>query len=268
MQVTTITSAQNHRVKTWLQFQKGHFRNKSAFFLVEGIKECSRGLDSGFVIRELILCPEILGDESFQNLVNQVSEHCAVFTVSKTIYHKLAYRKESGGIIGLFEKKVNNLASLSISEDKPNYFIILENIEKPGNLGAILRTADAVQANAVILTGKSTDEYNPNVLRASLGTLFTVPVVKSKNEDILLWAKSKGISLFCAALPAFGNLYEIRFPINCACIFGAEDTGVSDFWLKQAELNFTIPMRGIVDSLNLSVSAAIVSYEFMRQQKK
>jgi len=266
LKIKSITSINNHRVKSWAQFKKGSFRNRSPLFLVEGLKECIRGIDSAFLCREVILCEDILDKALQQELFRKLDPECEVYTVSKQIYAKLAYREDTEGLIAVFEKKQNDLDALVLNKGS-NYFIILENLEKPGNLGAILRTADAVKANAIILTGSGTDQYNPNVIRASLGTVFSVPVIKTQNEKVLEWAKKNNISLYSAALPAFKNFYDFEMSGSTACIFGAEDTGLTDYWIKNADITFTLPMNGIADSLNLSVSVAVVSYEFIRQQQ-
>jgi len=235
--------------------------------MVEGAKECERGLNSFFEVHEVIVCPELIGERLYEKIRN-LSGNTPLFTLTQKVYAKLAYRKDSEGIIILFKKKEHSLPNLRKEKDKSNYFIILENIEKPGNLGAILRSADGTGTRCIILTGKGTDHYNPNVIRASLGTFFSVPVIKSDNESIIKWAKENEVELYAAALPAYSSLYDISFKVgNNACIFGAEDIGLSDFWLQGNAHTYTIPMNGIADSLNLSVSVAVSSYEYLRQNK-
>ena len=262
-----ITSLHNHRVKAWMQLYKSSVRHRSERFLVEGIKECNRGLDSMYVIDELILCDALLPEAAKVDLLRKVPESCTVFMVDKKVYAKLSYRKSTEGVIGVFKKIKQDLALLQPKTSGMELFLILENIEKPGNLGAILRTADGVGARGVILCGSSTDQYNPNAIRSSLGTIFTIPVVQATPEEILQWANAFKIQLWSAALPAYQDLYEIMFSGPTGLVFGAEDAGLSSFWIEDPKFTFTIPMQGLADSLNLSVSVGVASYEFLRQAK-
>jgi TrmH family RNA methyltransferase len=262
---TLISSLQNPRVKKWRNFQKPAFRRQSDEFFVEGLLECKRGIDSIYHLSELILCRDILDKAHYQFFVEKIKDPGILVEVSRAVYEKIAYRGDSEGVIGIFLKDESTLESLVPPQNSPGLFLIVENVEKPGNLGAILRTADALNTTAIIMTGKGTDQYNPNVTRASLGTIFSVPVFQTSNENLVLWASKLKIPLFCAALPAFSNLYELEFPQIAGFVFGAEHQGLSEFWIKGDFTKFTIPMHGIADSLNLSVSVAVTGYEFLRR---
>jgi TrmH family RNA methyltransferase len=262
---TLINSLQNPKVKYWRKFQKNHFRRESELFVVEGLKECVRGIQSEFQLEELLLCPEIL-DKSLEDISSKIQQQeTSLFHVSPQIYSKLAYRGETEGILGLFRKKDRNLSQFPPLQDANNLYLIVDNAEKPGNLGAILRTADAVGARGVILSGGRADPYNPNVVRSSLGTFFNVPVIQSTQEEIEAWAKVNDIPIFCAALPAYADFYSLDFDNTVAFAFGTEHDGLSEPWLKDRSRNFTLPMHGIADSLNLSVSVAVVAYEYLRR---
>jgi TrmH family RNA methyltransferase len=247
---------------------KNSFRKKSQLFFVEGEKECQRGLQSDFRLEELIVCPDIIQPGFLVELRKNLPPDCAEFHVSPTVYARLAYRGESEGVIGIFRKKETELPMLLPISGRNNLYIVVENIEKPGNLGALMRTADAVGARAVILTGAGTDLYHPNVIRSSLGTNFTVPVVHVSNEAFARWAAHHQIPVYCAALPAYHDFYSLSFDRTVAFVFGSEHSGLSDFWLSEPVRNFTLPMHGIADSLNLSVSAAVVAYEYLRRFSK
>ena len=265
LEAVHISSLQNPRVKSWLQLTKGTVRNRGTLFLVEGTKECERGILSQYPLEELILCPELVPGEWTARLNEIVPGACPVLTVDKKVYARLSYRKESEGVIGVFRKKDVGLKDVVPDKSGMNLYLILENIEKPGNLGAVLRTADGVGARGVILTGNSTDQYNPNAIRASLGTVFSVPVIYAGPQEIVDWTRQNGIRMLSAALPSYKPLYDIHFEGPTALIFGSEDIGLSPFWPEVSEMTFTIPMNGIADSLNLSVSVSIASYEFLRQ---
>lgn len=268
MTAIEINSPQNQRVKNWAKFQKSNFRKNSQQFLVEGEKECLRGLCSNFEPDEIIICLDIIHDELKKELLRLIDDSCAIYLVSKPVYAKVAYRKDSEGVIGIFRKQTISLEDLAPLPNRGNLYIVLENLEKPGNLGAVLRTADATGARAILLTGKGTDPYNPNVSRASLGTVFSVPVIRTTNEDVFKWAKMNQLSIYSAALPAYSAFYDMSFDQNVVFAFGSEHDGLSDFWLSNAEQSFTLPMHGIADSLNLSVSVGVVAYEYVRRFSK
>ncbi|MND45599.1 23S rRNA (guanosine-2'-O-)-methyltransferase RlmB [compost metagenome] len=187
-----------------------------------------------------------------------------IFYISKDVFDKIAYREGSDGLIIVAEPKYLTLETLALS---PNPFlIILEAVEKPGNLGAILRTADASQADAVIVCDPRTDIYNPNAIRSSVGCVFTTQIVASTNEEVLAWLRSKGITSYAAALTATEFYHETDMAKPCAIVMGTEATGLTDHWLSGANKQIKIPMRGKIDSLNVSTSTAILAFEAMRQR--
>ena len=265
MYIQKISSLKNDRVKTWKHFSKNSYRKKSTHFFVEGLKEVKRGLHSEFAISELIYCGSILNEDEKANLLSFIPDTCQIFEVDQAVYTHLAYRGETEGVIGIFRKKEKHLDDISLKADENNLILVLENLEKPGNLGAILRTADAVAARAVILTGNAMDIYNPNAIRSSLGAFFSVPIYQTENNVVKKWLEDCSIDHLCAALPAFKSFYSISLKKDMAFVFGSEHSGLSDFWIADTDHVFTLPMHGIMDSLNLSVSVAVTSYEYLRQ---
>lgn len=259
-----ISSVHNKKILSLRKLYKSRERKAADIFIAEGVKEVSRGIDSGFELQSIYYCPDIF-ESDIEGLVDAGSKDIEVFELDEKVYEKLAYRNNTEGLLAVFHKKKYTLDDLKVNNN--SLFIILESVEKPGNLGAILRTADSVGATAIIVTESKVDQYHPNVIRASIGAAFTVPVVVSNNEAVMAWLTRKDISYFAAALPSYNNLYELDLTERTALVFGTESQGLSDFWLEDKQSIFTIPMTGIVDSLNVSVSVAVSVYEANRQRK-
>lgn len=187
-----------------------------------------------------------------------------LFEVSESVFEKLAYRESSDGILALAKPRPHSLSDLVLPENP--FIIVLEAVEKPGNLGAILRTADAAKADAVIICDPLTDLYNPNVIRSSVGCLFTVQVGISDNMEALSYLKQKNIETFAAELTSSKWYQDIDFTSPSAIVMGTEADGLTSFWLDNADQRIKIPMRGAIDSLNVSVSTAVITFEAMRQR--
>jgi len=235
---------------------------------VEGYLECSRGINSGFELLELMFCPGIIDEDQLSELLSRAGQNTPLFELDRKVYAKLAYRDDTQGVMALFKKPQLDLSDFRVEPGKTPLFLILEDVEKPGNLGAVLRTADAVNASGVILTGRSgTDQFNPNVIRASIGTVFSVPVVYAEENSVLEWLRSNKIMSFAAALPAYADLYSLSLNQPAAFIFGNEHKGLSMFWIQNAGVVFTLPMLGKADSLNVSVSVAVSAFEYLRQYR-
>jgi TrmH family RNA methyltransferase len=268
LQALQISSLSNPRVKAWMQLYKGNQRGRQDRFLVEGYLECQRGIHSGFELLELMYCPDIIPENQINELLKLTGPEAPKYILDKKVYARLAYRDDTQGVMALFKKPDVSLADFRVEPGKTPLFLILEDVEKPGNLGAVLRTADAVNASGVILTGKSgTDQFNPNVIRASIGTVFSVPVVYEEEIKVLEWLKDQKIMSLSAALPAFSDLYSLQLNQPSALIFGNEHQGLSEFWIKNADVVFTLPMLGKADSLNVSVSVAVAAFEYLRQYR-
>lgn len=255
-----ISSAQNPKIKNVLKLQeKSSERRKQNLIVFEGNRELGLALNAGFKIKTLFVCKEIWGDERIEGVPQR-----DIFYISKDVFDKIAYREGSDGLIIVAEPNYLTLDTLKLSLIP--FLIILEAVEKPGNLGAILRTADASQVDAVIVCDPRTDIYNPNAIRSSVGCVFTTQVVASTNEEVAAWLKSKQIASYAAALTATEFYHETDMTKPCSIIMGTEATGLTDFWLNGADKQIKIPMRGKIDSLNVSTSTAILAFEAMRQR--
>ncbi|MDP4278322.1 MAG: RNA methyltransferase [Bacteroidota bacterium] len=258
-----ITSLQNPRIKQILRLSKNRERHELELVAMEGARELGLALDAGYVLDTAYICPAIYGHSEYPDLIHRIPPQ-KIIEISEAIFKKLAYREHSDGIIALLKPKEHNLNSIILPE-KP-FVIVLEAVEKPGNLGAILRTADAAKADAVIVCDPNTDIYNPNTIRSSIGCLFTVQLGVGTSEETLEWLKKHKIKSFAAELTAANWYQECDFREASAIIMGTEADGLTDFWLRQADVRIKIPMRGKIDSLNLSVSTAILTFEAMRQR--
>jgi TrmH family RNA methyltransferase len=257
-----ITSTQNPKIKNILKLQqKSSERRKQNLIVIEGLRELGLAIKSGIVLRSVFYCTDII---SQQEIENQLNFNGDFFELSSEIYEKLAYRVSTEGVIALAEPKFLELNDLNLRENP--LIIVLESVEKPGNLGAILRTADAAKVDAVIISDALTDIYNPNVIRSSVGCVFTNRVVACSTDEAIKWLKEKGIETYAAALTATENYHETDFTGPCAIVMGTEADGLTDKWLKNTDKQIIIPMSGEIDSMNVSVSTAILVFEAMRQR--
>lgn len=231
-----------------------------------------RALDSGLCPAEAYICPALVGGEAAE-LVARLSDlgrqgKTELFEVTTAVFQKIAYRGESGGVLLVVPYLRHSLETLPLGQ--PPFLLILEAVEKPGNLGAILRTADAAGVDGLIVCGEAgstgTDIHNPNVVRASLGALFTVPVVEVENGRLLTWLKEHHIPIVATTPQATLPYPALDMTGPVALVMGSEARGLSQTWLAAADQQVVIPMRGIVDSLNLSVATALLLYEIVRQR--
>lgn len=263
-----ISSLQNPRVKEVVHLAKRSRRDAQRETVVEGVRECSLALEAGITPRAAYVCPELIRDGNAGRVVAHLerlhdARRSQLFEVTAEVFAKLAVRGESGGIILLIPYLDQTLDALRF-RDAP-FVIVVEEAEKPGNLGAILRTADAAGADAVVACGGA-DVHNPNTVRASLGALFTVPVAQTASSDAVTWMRSRNIRIV-AATPAAQTLYpHVDMTGPTAIVLGSEAEGLTATWLEAADNLVRIPMHGRVDSLNLSASAAILAYEVVRQR--
>lgn len=255
-----ISSAQNPKVKRLLELQqKSSERRKHGLFVVEGRREVERCIQKGYQIDSLFWCPEIFGAEE------PAANGARVFEVSATIYNKVAYRGGTEGIIAEVKTREHTLQDLRLP-DSP-LIVVLERVEKPGNLGAILRSADAAGADAVIVCDPLTDLYNPNLIRSSTGAFFSVPCVACTSAECIAFLKQHTIRILTAQLQDSSLYYDTDMRQPTAIVMGTEATGLTDQWRQAADAHIRIPMLGITDSLNVSVSAAILLYEAVRQRQ-
>ncbi len=256
-----ITSTQNPKIKSLLALEKPRERKKQQLFVIEGVKEIGMALEAGYKISNLFFCEEII---SAQALPKNLSGERHLIPVSKEVFDKIAIRENSGGVIAVAEMRTNQLSQLKLKANP--LLLIIESVEKPGNLGALLRTADAAGIDAVICCDSQTDFYNPNVIRSSIGCVFTNQVAAATSEETIHWLKKSNIHIYCTYLEAAKPYCEIDFTEPSAIVMGTEATGISESWVKNADANIIIPMQGKIDSMNVSTAAAVVVFEARRQR--
>jgi TrmH family RNA methyltransferase len=256
-----ITSTQNPKIKSLAALEKPRERKKQQLFVIEGVKEIGMAVEAGYKIGNVFFCEEIA---SINELPKNLTEDKLLIPVSKEVFEKIAVRESSGGAIAVAEMRVNQLAQIKLSAQP--LLLIIESVEKPGNLGALLRTADAAGVDAVICCDTQTDFYNPNVIRSSIGCVFTNQIASATSEETISWLKKNNINIFCTYLEAAKPYHEIDFTKPAAIVMGTEATGISEVWIKNADANIIIPMQGKIDSMNVSTAAAVVIFEACRQR--
>lgn len=255
-----LTSLQNSRVKTIVKIRDDkRQRQRDGVLLVEGQYELELALASGLRPREVFVCEELAAGKNVAGL------DLIPVTVTRTVFEKMSHREGPDGWLAVFPTPRRDLNSLLLSAAP--FLVLTESVEKPGNLGAILRTADSAGVDGLLVCDPRVDLYNPNVVRASRGTLFTIPAVETTNSEALAFLRSNNIKVL-AATPHTDVLYtdvDLRQPV-CIAV-GTEDEGLTDFWMDNADLKVKIPMAGKVNSLNVSTSTAIILYEVVRQRR-
>lgn len=255
-----ISSTQNPQIKHLLLLQqKSSQRRAEGLFVVEGRREVEHCLAAGYALRIAFICEEIAGTPF------SLPKTTEIVPVSRNVYERIAYRGGTEGIVALVEARNITLADLQLSSSP--LIVVLESVEKPGNLGAVLRSADAAGADAVIVCDPLTDLYNPNLIRSAVGALFTVPCVACTTEECVAFFKEKGIRILTAQLQDSSLYYDTPMTGPTAIVMGTEATGLTDLWRKEADAHIRIPMLGHLDSLNVSVSAAILLFEAVRQRQ-
>nr|WP_299383834.1 RNA methyltransferase [Allomuricauda sp.] len=259
-----ISSAQNPLIKKVLLLkEKSRERKKTGLFVIEGFREIELAKKGGYHITTLLYCPEIASGFSNDPISkNPTVEHVQL---SKSVYEKVAHRGTTEGIIALAQSREHKLENLQFKNGNP-LVLVAEAPEKPGNVGALLRTADAANIDAVIIANPKSDVYNPNIVRSSVGCVFTTQIAMDTTENIISFLKQKNIRIFCAALTASKNYVSCDFQGPTAIVVGTEATGLTPDWLQHSDQNIIIPMQGEIDSMNVSVSAAILIFEAKRQR--
>ncbi len=262
-----ITSAQNDTIKrVSLYIDKSRDRKKDGVFVAEGIRENTRAIQSGFKPKWIFFSTvsmtldEVLGELG-------INEHDALFhSCSDSAFQKIALRHAVPNIVGVFERRDHGLDDIDLPKDP--LILVAESIEKPGNLGAILRTCSAAGVNALLIADAVVDIYHPQVIRNSLGGFFDVPFISASSDEIIAYLKKKGINIEVTYLEGADAHYDVDLKNATAIVVGPEDKGVSSPWLKAASHRIKIPMEGVVDSLNVSVAAAIMLFEAKRQRAR
>lgn len=289
MRIETITSAQNRKVKELLTLvEKSKARSAAGLFVVEGQRELGHCLDAGFIPETLFICGEVMavqnnavnvaktghlaenieGKDGLDALIAKaeaLNPRLGVVQIPAFLYEKVAYRGSTEGIIAEVHSVPRSLENLRLGE-RP-LVMVLESVEKPGNLGAVLRSADAAGADAVIVCDPLTDIWNPNLIRSSVGAVFSVPVAVCTSADAIAFLKKRGIRILTAQLQESEWYYDTDMTGATALVMGTESTGLTQAWRDSADAHIKIPMLGRLDSLNVSVSAAVLLYEAVRQRK-
>ena len=256
---SALTSTKNPRIKNLLALQqKSAERRRAGLFVVEGRRELEHCLEAGYEVAELFVCPELLpADVRFPDSAVQV--------ISPAVYERIAYRGTTEGVVAVVRTRRLTLSDLQLSANP--LIVVLESVEKPGNLGAILRSADAANVDAVIVCDPLTDLYNPNLIRASIGAIFTVPTAVCTSQECIAFLKERHIKILTAQLQDSYEYYNYDMRQATAIVMGTESTGLTQQWREAADAHIRIPMLGRLDSLNVSVSAAILMFEAIRQRK-
>ena len=259
-----ITSPQNPRIKKLLELQeKSRTRRNDNRFVIEGPREILLALAGGYRIESLYFCPQLINTEEAEQAINKAG-NAEQIELSLAVFEKLAYRKTTGGLIAVALMKSLGLEDIKLSNNP--LVLVCEGVEKPGNLGALLRTADAARIDALIICDPKADFYNPNVIRSSVGCVFTQPLAAATSEDTIAWLRQKGIKIYATALTASVRYDRVNLKKSSALVMGTEATGLTEVWLKASEQNIIIPMRGVIDSMNVSAAAAVVVFEAARQR--
>ena len=259
----SITSRQNPRIKNLVRLQKHSERIKQQVVVIEGIKEIQKSLLAGYTIESVFFHPQLIDRDSVAKLFRSALPE-KIFSVTDDVYKKIAYRENSGGLIVIAEAKGHTIQSLVLPENP--LILVIEGLEKPGNLGAIYRTAEAAGIDAVIICNPKTDLYNPNAIRASLGCVFIMPTAMTTSPEAIKWLKDQNIRIYCTSLTATVPYHTVDFTKPSAIVMGTEATGISDVWLEESHAHIIIPMRGKTDSMNVSVSTAVIIFEACRQR--
>ncbi|MEC3908402.1 RNA methyltransferase [Tamlana sp. 2201CG12-4] len=263
MPTTLITSTQNSFIRQLIQLRdKSRERRKSGQFLIEGQREISLALKGGYELQNILFYPDLFPAKAVKQLTDQ---QINLIEISKEVYQKLAYRDTTEGILAVAKSKNLSLDHLNFETTNP-LILIAEAPEKPGNIGAILRTADAANVDAVIIANPKTDLYNPNIIRSSVGCVFTNQIASGSTTAIIDFLKTNSINIYCAALQASVNYHTQDFTKPTAIVVGTEATGLSNEWQENANQNIIIPMQGEIDSMNVSVAAGILIFEAKRQR--
>jgi TrmH family RNA methyltransferase len=258
-----ISSVQNPFIKQLVHLKdKSRERKKTSLFLIEGQRELSLALKGHYIIETILFLPELISESQISTFVSPETE---LIEISKEVFKKLAYRDTTEGVIAVAKCKSHDLDTIHFTTKNP-LILIAEAPEKPGNIGALLRTADAANVDAVIIANPKSDLYNPNIIRSSVGCIFTKQIALGTTTEIIDFLKKQRINIYCAALQASVNYNTQDFTQSTAIVVGTEATGLSDAWLKNATQNIIIPMQGEIDSMNVSVAAGILIFEAKRQR--
>ena len=255
-----ITSSQNPFIKSLIQLQeKAKARKQSGTFLIEGMREIELAIKGNYEIDTILFLPELVSETQIKKFKSS-----EVIEISKEVYQKLAYRDTTEGILAVAKTKSLQLSDLKLPENP--LILVMEALEKPGNIGAVLRTCDAAKIDAVIIANPKTDLYNPNIVRSSVGCLFTNQIATGTTEEVIDFLIKSNINFYSATLQNSTSYHTQNYTTPTALVVGTEATGLSELWREKATQNIIIPMQGEIDSMNVSVAAAILIFEAKRQR--
>ena len=264
MFLKSLSSIQNPTVKRLLLLQsKAKARRTEGGFVMEGLRELEICVSGGYEVKEVYFVPNFVALEDLQKILSTQTDTMFI-EITEEVYKKLAYRESTEGVIAFAKAKTTTLADLQLP-DNP-LILIAEAPEKPGNIGALLRTADAAKVDAVIIANPLTDLYNPNIIRSSVGCVFTNQIASASSDEVIAFLKQKGIAIYSAILQEAENYHEQDYTKSTAIVVGTEATGLTDAWRKASTQNIKIPMQGAIDSMNVSVAAGILVFEAKRQR--
>ena len=256
-----ITSIQNPFIKSLVLLQeKAKNRRQTGTFLIEGVREISLAVKGKYEIETVLFYPEICSEAEAKKLAPSAE----LIEINKDVFQKLSYRDTTEGILAVAKIKTHQLSDLQLSQNP--LILVAEGIEKPGNLGAILRTADAANIDAVIIANPKSDLYNPNIVRSSVGCVFTRQIAVASSEETIAFLQKRNIAIYCATLQDSTAYHTQDYQQPTALVVGTEATGITEIWRKNSKQNIIIPMKGVIDSMNVSVAAAILLFEAKRQR--
>ena len=262
-----ITSVANQKIKDVVKLRDSLSRRKNNLFIIEGYREISSALKARIAIKELYVCKDFFkGLKEEEVIALSGNRNSSIYEVNHKVYEKIAYGNRREGLIAVAQQPKYKLADIQLTVNP--FLVVAERIEKPGNLGAILRTADAAGSDGIIVVDSLTDVYNHNVVRSSVGTIFSKPIVTTSSQELLAWLKKQRITIICADPTGSLTYTSVDFKKPTALILGSEEKGISSFWKKQASVIASIPMKGKADSLNVSVTAAVFIFEALRQRSQ
>ncbi len=267
--ILEITSSHNPRVKSALSLFDRKERDKSSLFLIEGYRELLRAFEGGVTVQELFFCEALFLGENENSLLQDFQKKgVKLYSCSESVIRKISYRDRPDGLIAVALQMNRSFKDLTeiLKKVKDPFLLIAEAIEKPGNLGTILRSSDAVGVDAAIICDRCTDIFNPNVVRASVGTLFTQPVIEATHENLLPWLKASGIQVVAATPHAEKEFTKTNLTGPVAIVVGTEQLGLSQRWMDAADVQVSIPMNGCADSLNVATATTLLLYEVLRQR--
>jgi len=262
-----LTSSHNPRIKQAIKLRDKRMRDHTQTFIIEGYRELSLAVGHYIHLKTLFYSPFHFLGSNERTLIERVSaQHVPIFEVHHALFERLSYRDRPDGLLAIAAQNPLTLSDLKLKQEHPSFFLVAESIEKPGNLGSMLRSADAAGVDALLVCDRCTDIYNPNVVRASVGTLFTIPVLEVTSDEAIEYLRNNGIRIVATSPDAKSIFTQVDFSQSVAIVVGTEQIGLSPQWMECADIAVKIPMRGIADSLNVAAATTLLLYEVLRKR--